>query len=112
MKKIILTIFLFITFIGQNVLANSHGDNRVYSDFCELVTEAMAHTSDAKSRHEYIVSNFDEKVGNKDIKEAYDVVFQVAPDKRYSVFKRSIEENIGREWGCYSLKNYFDQYLK
>lgn len=112
MNKIIIPLFVFIIFIGQNVLANNQGDNKAYSNFCELVTEAMIYRPDAKSRHEYIVNHFDERVGIKDIRDAYDVVFQVAPDKRYGVFKESIEERIGCVWKCGSLKEYFDQYVK
>lgn len=112
MKKNILSLFVFFILMSQNTLANNVGDNRVYSTFCKLVTEAMTLRSDAKRRHEYIVKHFDEKVGSKDIKDAYDVVFQVAPDKRYSVFKESIEEDIGGEWECSGLKEYFEQYVK
>jgi len=112
MKKNILPILIFFILMSQESLANNIGDNKVYSIFCELVTEAMTLRSDTKSRHEYIVKYFDEKVGSKEIKDAYDVVFQVAPDKRYNVFKKSIEEDIGAAWECSGLKAYFDQYVK
>lgn len=112
MKKNILPLFVFFILMSQNSLASNIGDNRVYSSFCELVSEAMAQGSDAKSRHEYIVKYFDEKVGSNDLKDAYDAVYQIAPDKRYSVFKISIEEDIEGKWECSSLKEYFDQFVK
>jgi len=112
MKKNILPIIIFFILMSQKSLANNIGDNKVYSSFCKLVTEAMTKRSDAKSRHEHIVKHFDEKVGSKEIKDAYDVIFQVKPDKRYSVFKNSIGEDIGGVWECSSLKAYFDQYVK
>ena len=112
MKKNILLIVVFFILINQVSLADNFVENKAYTVFCELVTEAVNLSTEAKIRHEYIIKNFDEKVGSKEIKEAYDVVFQVAPDKRYSVFKESIEEITGGVWECNNLKVYFDQYVK
>lgn len=112
MKKNILAVFVFFILMSHDSLAYNIADNNVYSIFCELVTEAMTLKSNTKSQHEYIVKNLNEKVGSKDIKDAYDVVFQVAPDKRYNVFKESIEEVVGTSWECSGLKVYFDQYVK
>ena len=112
MKKFVMSFFICMILTRQNVLAHNQEHNSVYSNFCALVTEAMTHTRDAKSGHDYIVNHFDEQVGSEVIKDAYEVVFQVAPDKRYSVFKESIEEEMGSKWECASLKEYFNYYVK
>ena len=109
MKKCILPLFIFFILISNNSCASNQGNNQEYSNFCELVTEAMSLRQDVKSQHEYIATRIDGRVKSNDIKDAYDVVFQVSPDKRYSIFKKSIEEDIGSEWVCGSLKKYFEQ---
>ena len=111
MKKLTIALLAVLVFISQNILADEGEIKHSYTNFCELVTEAMALKTNAQIRHEYIVNNFDKRVGNKDIRDAYDIVFQVVPEKRYIVFKQAIEVDVGSEWRCMELKLYFEQYV-
>lgn len=112
MKKIIFPLLFLLLIIHSHIaFARGQEDEKVYNDFCSLVSEAMALKEDVQHRHEYIIRNFDERVGNKNLKEAYNVVFQIAPEKRYEALKKSIEKNIKGGWNCDGLKKYFEQYV-
>lgn len=112
MKRISILLFSLVVFNSYIALAGSDSNSSNYLNFCSLVSEAMSLNADAQTQHEFIKDNLDKNAGSKDIKDAYGVIYQIAPEKRYEVFKKAIEKQTGAAWDCAELKKYFEQYVK
>lgn len=110
MKKYTISLFALLVFFSQDIIANEEDSQQAYINFCDLVTEAMTTATNAQARYEYIVNKFEGRVGNKHIKEAFDVVYQLDPETRYSVFKQAVEEETGGQWSCTGLRQYFEKF--
>ena len=100
------------TLFTQAAYADDVQRTTSFDDFCALITQSMKLDLDAQQRHEYILEHLDRVVDNKDIKDAYSVIFQIDPQRRYLVFKNVAESELGVSWSCIGLKNYFDQFLR
>ena len=84
---------------------------QVDSDFdtlCTIVEEAMRESDESNFRITYVQENIQSRVKSKDVKEAFDLVLQVNPEKRYQVFKQAVESQLEHEWECNALKYLFN----
>ncbi len=102
-KKILLLIFL--TSLVINMSSASEIEN--YNAMCDLIQDVMKFDLKSQARVNYINKHFDARVGSKDVKEAYDLIFQVNSNQRYQVFKQSIESATNKTWSCSALKDFF-----
>lgn len=104
LKRIIVLCILFLSFgcASQSVQEVSNFDI-----ICNIVEEAEKKSADSKSRIKYIEENIRSRVKSKDAKDAMDAIRLVDPEKRYQVFKQAVEGELGQEWECNALKNYF-----
>lgn len=112
MKRMIVLLVLLVALNSNAAWAGNDSDDRVYSDFCSLVSEAMSLYADAPTRHEFIKDHLDKKAVSKDTKDAYDAIYQIAPEKRYETLKKAIEKQTDTKWDCLVLKEHFEQYVK
>ena len=71
---------------------------------CDIFEEAMLETDDLNLRLNYIKENVKNRVKSKDVVESMELIWQVAPQDRYLVYKQAVENELGREWECYALK--------
>lgn len=110
MKKYALSLLALLLCFSQDIIANEGSNRQAYLNFCDLVTEAMTAATNPQDRYEYIVNHFEERVGDEDIKDAFDVVYQLNPENRYDVFKQAVEKEIGSQWSCVGLKQYLEQF--
>jgi hypothetical protein len=78
-----------------------------YDSLCQLVNEAMSLESTPKARQSYINKNIAYKVISDDVKDAFQLILQVNPENRYSVFKNAVESSLGEHWECSALDLYF-----
>lgn len=74
---------------------------------CDLFQDVMKLELKPAARLNYINENFDTRVGSKDIREAYDLIFQINSNQRYQVFKQSVERTTNQTWTCLALKKFF-----
>lgn len=108
--KLLLIASIFILFfLGQTVNADDP-DRTSYDRFCSLVGSALEASEDINDQHQYILERFDETVNSSDLREAYLFSFQLAPERRYIEFKKSIKNVLGADWQCKQLDKYFLQY--
>jgi len=56
-----------------------------------------------QERLAYVNKHFESVVGSTNVREAFDLVFQVKPTQRYSVFKQAVENESGQSWDCPAL---------
>jgi len=89
------------------ISTSSASENQAFDDTCDLIQDVMKLDLKPKARFNYISKHFDSRVGSKDVKEAYDLVFQVNVDQRYQVFKQAVESTSGQTWTCPALKDFF-----
>ena len=86
---------------------SSASEIKNYNAMCDLIQDVMKLDLKPKARLNYINKHFDSRVGSKDVKEAYDLVFQVNVNQRYQVFKQAVESTTGQSWTCPALKDFF-----
>jgi len=103
-KKIL--IFLFLICTTFNTFAEAEKES--YDAMCLLVQDSLAQNLEPTARLTYINKHFDARVGADDIKEAFDLIFQVEPNKRYLVFKHAVENSLGQPWDCTALSDFFE----
>lgn len=103
LKKI--SLFTFLMSIAVNAFAVSEKKN--FDAMCALVQDAMELDLEPQARVSYINKHFSSRVGSKDVKESYDLVFQVNPKQRYQVFKQAVENSLGETWECPALNDFF-----
>ena len=94
---------MFVSFNSLAGTVNSDFDN-----ICGLIRDVMT-IAGTKPQEQlaYVNKYFEPVVGSKDVREAYDLVFQVKPTQRYSVFKQAVENESDQSWDCPALNEYF-----
>lgn len=102
-KKILLLTFLTSLVINTS----SASEIKNYNAMCDLFQDVMKLDLKSKARLNYINKHFDSRLGSKDVKEAYELIFQVNSNQRYQVFKQSVESTSGETWACPALKDFF-----
>ncbi len=75
---------------------------------CGLIQDVMKLDLKPQARLNYINKHFDARVGSKDVKEIYELIFQVSSNQRYQVFKQSVESVTNQTWTCSALKDFFN----
>jgi len=95
-----LTLAIFLNIGCVNAIENAQND---FDVFCSIVEDAMVLDVKPDARLRYIYNHLD----SKDVEEAFEIIFQVAPDKRYQVFKQAVEDNLGSSWECSALEEFF-----
>lgn len=100
-------IYLFLFFIGFFINISSASELKDYNAMCDLFQDVMKLNLKPQARLNYINEHFDASVSSKDVKEAYDLIFQVDSNQRYQVFKKSVESATNQSWSCFALKEFF-----
>lgn len=99
---------LFFTFLMSIVVSTfAEPEKKDFDAMCALIQDAMELGLEPQARLTYINNQFDSRVGSKDVKESYDLVFQVSPNQRYQVFKQAVESSLGPTWECPALNEFF-----
>jgi len=98
---------MLLFLIGFFTNTSSASEVKSYNAMCDLFQDVMRLNLKPQARLNYINKNFDARVGSKDVKEAYDLIFQVNSNQRYQVFKKSVESATNQSWSCFALKEFF-----
>jgi hypothetical protein len=111
-SKLLLIISIFVLFFLTQTVNASESVSNSYDRFCSLVSTALEVSGKVDEQHQYILTHFDEMVGNSDLMEAYIFSFQLSPERRYIEFRKSVEKILGQDWRCEQMDKYFQQYQK
>lgn len=101
-KKVLMLVVLFFN-IG--CIGAQESVQTDYDVFCSIVEDAMAPAVEPRDRLFYIQDHSK----SKDVKEAFNLIFQIPSDERYQVFKQSVEDDSGQSWECSVLNEFFIQ---
>lgn len=104
---VIKKIFLLIFLVSISINACSEQKNKDFDAMCSLFQDVMKLNLKPQARLAYINKHFDSRVNSKDVKEAYELIFQVNANQRYQVFKQSVESSSGQKWTCPALDEFF-----
>ena len=107
-SMIIKKTFLFTFLFCISLNAFSASDIKNYNSMCDLIQDVMKLDIKPQARLNYINKHFNSRVGAKDVKEAYDLIFQISPNQRYQVFKQSVESATNQTWTCPALNDFFN----
>ncbi|MFK5948134.1 MAG: hypothetical protein QM500_05120 [Methylococcales bacterium] len=99
--------FVFIVGVMSTAVADESFTND-YDALCLLVKEAMVLKMEPNGRQTYIRNHLNSRVNSKDVKEAFELVIQVNPEKRYQVFKNAVESELNKNWDCPALEAYLN----
>ncbi len=100
-------ILLFTFFMSIASCVSAELEKKKFDAVCALFQDVIKLDLESQARLAYIDKHFDSIVDSKDIKEAYELVFQVSPDRRYQAFKHAVESDLGQTWECPALNNFF-----
>lgn len=101
-------VYYLAIMIGTASCSQSGTANSDYDRICDYVQSVLVMDVSEQQKFDYIGEYFDNKVKSKDAKEAYVLIYQIAPDQRYSVFKGAVEASTGTTWECPALDTLFD----
>lgn len=101
--------FVILVFAMPPSIADKF-ENNSYDNFCGLIGTSLIESPDVDTQHQFILSNFDLRVGDGSLKEAYLFSFQLDSKVRYEEFVKSISSVAGRDWQCESMNTYFKQF--
>ena len=75
-----------------------------FDEICRIYTEAVNSSMKKEQLSDYIFKNVKKRVNNKDALEVHDIIFQLAPEERYKIFKKSAEMSLKRSWDCLAVE--------
>jgi len=75
---------------------------------CQIFTEAKNTGFDDEKRGAYIEENILARTSSKELRDTYYVIFQVAPNERYAIFKQSAEHATKKQWDCPAVKELLE----
>jgi len=52
----------------------------------------------------YIANNIKTQIKSNELRDAYNIIFNVSPSERYLLFKSTAEHAIKEEWDCLATK--------
>ena len=82
--------------------------NSEYDKMCDYVQDVLSMEVGEQQKFDYIEKYFSTRLKSKDVKEAYDLIYQISPQQRYSVFKGAVENSSGEQWECIALEQLFN----
>ncbi len=91
----------FFILFSTSLLASEVED---FDVACQIFTEAKNTGFDKEKRSDYIEENIKTRTSSKKLRDTYDVIFNVSPDKRYTIFKKSAEHATKKLWDCPAAK--------
>lgn len=103
MPNVNLRLILFIFIFSTPVYAE---ETTGFNEICHIYTEAQNSNMTNAQLNNYIHNNIQKRVKSVDALEAHSAVFQVNPDTRYSIFKKSAEFSLKQTWNCDAMQ-YF-----
>lgn len=71
---------------------------------CQIFTEAKNTGFDKEKRSAYIEKNINARTSSKELKDTYNIIFNVSPNERYTLFKKSAEHATKKSWNCPAAK--------
>ena len=102
--------FIVLVLIFFSLVSCSYTEKSVNSDYdemCVFVADVMTMDISEQKKFDHIGKYLTERLKSNDMKEAYDLVYQISPDQRYQVFKGAVEESSGEAWNCKALEELF-----
>ncbi|MCI0506740.1 MAG: hypothetical protein L0Z73_11605 [Gammaproteobacteria bacterium] len=95
-------LIIILAFFTAPVSAENIND---FDITCVIFTEAKNTTfKNHEALSAYIEENITARVQSKAVKDTYYVIFNLPPEERYDVFKKSAEHELKREWDCPAAK--------
>jgi len=88
--------------------AYKESKNSEYDQMCDYVQDVLSMDMGQQQKFDYIEKYFSTRVKSKDVKEAYDLIYQISPDQRYKVFKGAVESSSNEQWDCVALEQLFN----
>ena len=61
---------------------------------------------DKEKRSAYIQENIKNRTSSKELRDTYNIIFNVSPNERYSIFKKSAEQATKKLWDCPAAKEF------
>lgn len=99
LKQKLIFLLLILSFSNISCANNEMG----FDEICRIYTEAVNSSMKKEQLSDYIFSNVQKRVKVKDALEVHDMIFQVAPEERYKIFKQSAELSLKRSWDCQAI---------
>ena len=99
LKKSYLVLLLFVFPITSHT-----GEIASFNEICNIYTEAQNSGMSRSQISDYIQNNIKTRVQPGDALDAHIAIFQLEPEKRYSIFKQTAEISLNRSWDCDALR--------
>ena len=91
----------FFILFALNVSATEVED---FETACRIFTEAKNTGFNKEKRSAYISDNIKSRTKSKELRDAYNVIFNVSPSERYLLFKNAAEHATKEKWNCPAAK--------
>ncbi len=92
---------LFFILFSAGIFASEVED---FDVACQIFTEAKNTGFDKEKRSAYIEENIKTRTSSKELRDTYNIIFNVSPEERYTIFKKSAEHATKKPWDCLAAK--------
>jgi len=98
-------VLILLVLLVQGLPNFAYADQTGFDEVCKIYTEVLNSNMSADESGRYIFDNVAQRVQSKEALDAHDVIFQLKPAERYSLFKEAAEHALKKKWECAAMNS-------